>query len=253
MFDFAGERDQQPQRIEATVDYDPDARPAMDRYEDKQTPRADAFTLHDLLVVHAERSELDVTIEHRERLGFLLRAVEGVPEDRSAYWALHVDGEPETASLGALPVEEGETYTWRLEEAAGSAPRGPQKATVVVDYGGYREEGPQRSEHEVTYDPDRRPAQDRYEADDRQRSDTYLLHDLLAAWSNETQTSYEVRHDAELGYRLVAVDGVRNATVDGSHSWHLTVDGEPQRAGLDAVEVQANRTYAWTFAAEGEG
>lgn len=269
VFDFGGLRDEAPQRVEREITYDPDRRPTMQLYEETGAPRPDAYTVHDLLVHAEERTELAIEITRDEPLGYLLATVEGRPgEGTSAYWALSVDGEPARASLGALTVDPGARYEWHVEEiepgnrpgqaraeAGGPGDEAEEQARFVVDYNGFRNETPQRTEHRVPYDPDSRPTMPLYEGTDTQRPDAYILHDLVSDWANRTGTPYEVREDEDLGFRLVSVDDVRARSDDGgSWAWRLAIDGDPETASLNAIEVEDGRTYRWTFErVEGDG
>lgn len=123
-----------------------------------------------------------------------------------------------------------------------------QEATMIVDYNGFRDEDPQRTEHRVSYDPDARPTMPLYEDADTSRPDAYILHDLVSDWSNQTGTDHIAREDGSSGFRLNTVDGVTaHSTQGGSWRWTLAVDGEAETASLNSVRVQPGSTYEWTF------
>lgn len=263
-FAFDGLRAEDPQRIEESVTYDPDARPTMQLYESTEAERPDAYTAHDLLVDFSEETNTSVDVQYREGLGYKLAAVDGVPsEDASTFWALYVDGERETAGLGTVVVEPNATYAWRLHDRAGgdsssssdtSSDSGTRAATMIVDYNGFRSEDPQRTEDTVRYDPSSRPTMPRYEASGVERPDAYILDDLVSDWSNQTGNDHAVREDEDTGFRLKSIDGVTaHSTRGGSWTWQLTVDGESETAGLNAVEIEPGSTYTWTFERTSDG
>lgn len=123
-----------------------------------------------------------------------------------------------------------------------------RQATFAVDYNGFRDQEPQRTEHTVSYDPDARPTMHRYENGGPDRPDAYILHDLVSDWANQTDTDHLVREDEDTGYVLQSIDGVTaHSTRGGSWTWTLTVDGEAETAGISTIQVEAGSTYEWTF------
>lgn len=109
----------EPSRDE--VAYDPDARPSRERYDETGTPRPDGYTVHDLLVDWSGQSGVPVTVEHHAAHGFRVTAIDGVTENTTPggrwYWALHVDGQPVTAAMGTVVVEEDADYGWVFTHA----------------------------------------------------------------------------------------------------------------------------------------
>jgi hypothetical protein len=281
VFDFGGAREEAPQVWEQTVTYDPDKRPAEDTLNATNATGPDAYTAHDLLADLREQTETALQVTHEEELGYRLGSVQGIPAEPSPErWTLYVDDEEETASLNTITVEEDATYEWRMAEAAtdeagsdaererqtadggdeepttreNASRDGPSggsdtdQATVIVDYNGFRNEDPQRTEHVVRYDPDARPTLHRYEEADTGRPDAYILHDLVSDWSNETGTDHIAREHDDTGFRLNTVDGVTaHSTQGGAWRWTLAVDDEPETASLTAIRVQHGSTYEWTF------
>jgi len=279
VFDSAAANDTETQRSEHTVTYDPDERPTRDLYEE-EAARPDGYTVHDLLVDLEEETDTHLELDRTEAFGYQLVRVDGVPDPGSRLsWALYVDGDRQTAGIGTILVEDDATYEWRLQERAtdderdagarasdgadrdrpdgdgeepSSDPSGGETRTrqtrMVVDYNGFRDEAPQRTEHEVTYDPDARPTAPRYHEADTERPDAYVLHDLVSDWSNQTGNDHIAREDEELGFVLQSLDGVTaHSTQGGAWTWQLTVDGEDETASLNAVRVDPGSTYTWSF------
>jgi GNAT superfamily N-acetyltransferase len=116
------------------------------------------------------------------------------------------------------------------------------QAQVAFDFEGARAEDPQRTEHTVDYDPERRPTMDLYE-DASQRPDAYTVHDMLADLDERTDTSIVVEHHEAFGYRLAQIDGVPAA--DSDRFWALYVDGERETAGIGTIVVEEDATYEW--------
>lgn len=231
---------------EHTITYDPHARPTMELYEATDTPRPDAYTVHDLIADWSTQTDTPITIQHSETLGFHVETIDETPSDPDdAYWALTVDGEPETASIGTIPVQPDTEY--RLTFVSIEDPNAEaHQATVIIDYNGFRSEDPQRTTHTVPYDPTTQPTRDRY--DDTNRPDAYTTHDLLHDWSNLTGTNHTAQPHDGFGHQLESIDGiVAHTTQGGAWAWDLYIDGEPETASISTITVQQDATYEWRF------
>ncbi len=119
-FDFNGFRSEDPQQTEHAVEYDPDARPTMYRYEDSDAGRPDAYIMHDLISDWSNQTSTSFEAREYSDIGYRLETVDTVTghSNRGGEWTwqLYVDGEHETASINTIEIDASATYEWKFEQ-----------------------------------------------------------------------------------------------------------------------------------------
>lgn len=105
-----------------TLWYDPSVLASLPMYEDRTTPRAPTFSVHDFMAVWSQQTTRPIEYTYSESFGFGVSKIDGVgqPLDASAppYWCYKLDGESADLGISLQPMEPGSVVTW---EYAGCA------------------------------------------------------------------------------------------------------------------------------------
>ncbi len=98
----------------------------------------------------------------------------------------------------------------------------------------------------VPVDLDTRPSQGQYDAKGATHPDYFTAHDQLEAW-HRTGGSYDTGYNANFGFSLVKLAGVRaDYTQDGAY-WSLSLNGEDAIVGMSTLQVRDGDVVTWTY------
>jgi len=99
-----------------TVWFDPSVHASLPMYDGKSAPRADQYSVHDLMVDWTAQTGTAIEYGYSESFGFSVSKIDGVGQPVDAalppYWCYKVDGATADFGISLQPLLPGQTVTW---------------------------------------------------------------------------------------------------------------------------------------------